>query len=372
MDENEIEIITSEDEIPVVCPKCQTSNPEGSNFCLNCGLSLLPPRSSRANWIWLTACILVLAAMLVYFVQRLTKYQSRKKIPQISQLAVPAPRKNARKTVKEIVRVKKEPEIPQVSESIKIPVGQVFIKDISGKVIREMPVPVVGGGWVALPKQFCLGGAEWGLKMESGLEVVIVAGLYNDYDQVGLWRIPDDIVIDGPELFPWSADQPATWLSLQAGASPDPLKISNPREQGYFTQVSLPAGFDEIGVLIQNDRAVGWTFGKIAAGAFVWNGDEGSYLNPQIRVDDFYRITFANSREEEFAKAFAMGPDYLDLEKLEAFANGFRFASKLSAEDTPADLRRELFRRLKAFLLENAAKPMAKLSSSMKAQSMVL
>jgi clan AA aspartic protease (TIGR02281 family) len=279
--------------------------------------------------------------MLVYIVQRLTTYQSRKKIPQISQLAVPAPRKKARKTIKEIVKVKKEPEIQQVSENIKIPVGQVFIKDISGKVIREMPVPVVGGGWVALPKRFCLGGAEWGLKMESGLEAVIVAGLYNDYDQVGLWRIPADIVIDGPELFPWSADQPVTWLSLQAGASPYPLEISNPREQGYFTQVSLPAGFDEIGVLIQNDRAVGWTFGKLASAAFVWNGDEGSYLNPQIRVDDFYRITFANSREEEFAKAFAMGPDYLDLEKLEAFANGFRFASKLSAEDTPADLRKE-------------------------------
>ena len=340
MDENDLEIITPEDEIPVVCPKCQTSNPEGSNFCLNCGFSLLPPRPNRANWIWLTACILILAAMLVYFVQRLSKYESRKNVPQISQLAVPAPRKKAKEAVKEKATVKKVPETRKISEKLKLPVGVVTIKDISGKVIKEMPVPVVGGGWVALPKRFCLGGAEWNLKVGSDRAVVIVAGLYNDYDQVGLWRVPDDVTIEGPELFPWSAEQSTTWLSVQSGGSPESLVISNPREQGYFSQVNLPADMDDIGVLIQNNRAVGWTFGDLATGAFVWNGDEGSYLNPEIRVDDFYRITFANSREEEFAKAFAMGQDYLELERLEAFANGFRFEPKLSVEDTPVNLRK--------------------------------
>jgi clan AA aspartic protease (TIGR02281 family) len=106
-------------------------------------------------------------------------------------------------------------------------------------------------------------------------------------------------------------------------------------------EASLSADFDEIGVLIQNDRAVGWTFGDVATGAFVWNGDEGSYLRPDIRVDDFYRITFANSREEEFAKAYAMGEDYRELERLEAFANGFRFESKLAASEIPDDLQKE-------------------------------
>ena len=341
MDENDIEIITPEDETPVVCLKCQTSNPEGSKFCLNCGLSLLPPPPNRANWIWLTVCVIILAAMLVYFVQRLAKYESRKNVPQISQLAVPAPRKKSKPAVKEKVTIKKEQKVRPVSEKIKLPVGLVLIKDISGEVIREMPVPVLGRGWVALPKRFCLGGAEWNFKMGSGKVSVIVAGLYNDYDQVGLWRIPDDVAIEGPELFPWSAEQPTTWLSLQSDGSPELLEISNPVEQGYFSEASLPAGFNEIGVLLQNGRAVGWTFGDMAAGAFVWNGDEGSYLNPEIRVDDFYRITFANSREEEFAKAFALGKDYRTLERLEAFANGFRFEPKLSKEDTPVNLRKK-------------------------------
>ena len=338
MDENDIEIIIPEDETPVVCPKCQTSSPEGSNFCLNCGLSLLPPRPNRANWFWLTVCVIILAAMLVYFVQRLSKYESRKNVPQISQLAVPAPRKKSKPAVEEKVTVKKEPKVRQISEKVNMQVGLVLIKDISGKIIREMSVPVLAGGWVALPKRFCLGGAEWDLKMGSEKVSRFVAGLYNDYDQVGLWRIFDDFAIESFELYPWSAELPTTWLSLESDGAPEPLKISNPVEQGYFTEVSLPAGFDEPGVLLQNDRVVGWTFGDIAAGAFVWNGDEGSYLIPEIRVDDFYRITFANSREEEFAKAFAMGKDYRELERLEAFANGFRFEPKLSKEDTPVNL----------------------------------
>ena len=84
---------------------------------------------------------------------------------------------------------------------------------------------------------------------------------------------------------------------------------------------------------------MGWTFGDLAPGAFVWSGDEGKYLKPEIRVDDFYRITFANSREEEFTKALGMGADYNSIERLEAFASGFKFESKLLAKETPAHLR---------------------------------
>ena len=356
MDENDIEIITPEDEIPVVCPKCQTSNPEGSNFCLNCGLSLLPPRPNRANWVWLTVCVLIFTGMLVYFYERLSKYESKKNIPQISQLSIPAPRKKSTVPVKDKTAIKKTPEVRQVSEKIKIPVGLVIIKNIAGKVISQLPVPVVGDGWVALPKAFCLGGTEWIFKMGPDTEVAIVAGLYNEYDRVGLWRVPDGVTAEGPQLYPWSAEDLTTWLSIQSVGPPEPMRVNNLREQGYFMEARLSADFDEIGLLIQNDRAVGWTFGDAATGAFVWNGDEGSYLRPDIRVDDFYRITFANSREEEFAKAYAMGEDYRELERLEAFANGFRFESKLAASEIPADLQKENVIKSMQALIDAAVK----------------
>ena len=137
---------------------------------------------------------------------------------------------------------------------------------------------------------------------------------------------------------------------------PEPLEIANLREQGYFIEGDLADDIDEPGILIQNQRVVGWTFGDIATGAFIWNGDEGAFLRPEIRVDDFYRITFANSREEEFAKAFAMGADYRELERLEAFANGFRFESTLTAGELPAHLQKENVTKTMQALIDSAVK----------------
>jgi clan AA aspartic protease (TIGR02281 family) len=117
------------------------------------------------------------------------------------------------------------------------------------------------------------------------------------------------------------------------------VELESPREQGYFIEGLLPEDFTEAGILVQQGRAVGWTFGESIAGAFLWGGDEGRYLRPEIRVDDFYRITFANSREEEFTRALAMGADYSPLERLEAFASCFKYERKLSAKETPAHLQ---------------------------------
>ena len=232
----------------------------------------------------------------------------------------------------------------------------VVIKDISGKVINEVMAPVVGGGWVALPKRVCLGGSEWVLKMGPDLEVSIVGGIYKDYDRIGLWRIMEDFRIDGPELHPWAADAPLTWLALTSLDSAEPVKLDNPSEQGYFIEGRLGEDFNENGVLVQQGRVVGWTFGQTDAGAFVWNGDEGNFLHPEIRVDDFYRITFANSREEEFVRALAMGKDYSNLERLEALAGAFRFDPKLSVKETPDHLQaRSVIDDMKT-LIENAVK----------------
>ena len=343
MTDSDLEIILPDDETILVCPKCYTNNPEGSNFCLNCGSSLRKPSADRKKWMWLLVSVLLFIAAMFYLHLRLSNLRppkaARQPVPSVAQ----APPKEETKTEApptEPPPPKNEAVSPATS-SKKIPIGLVVIKDITGKVINEVPVPVVGGGWVALPKQVCLGGAEWVLKMEPDTEIRIVGGIYSDADKIGLWRILEDLTIDGPELYPWSAAEPLAWLSITSDNSPEPVELENPREQGYFTEGLLPEDFMETGVLVQQDRAVGWTFGDLASAAFVWSGDEGRYLRPEIRVDDFYRITFANSREEEFIRALGMGAEYNSIERLEAFANGFKIEPKLSAKETPAHLRKE-------------------------------
>ena len=147
-----------------------------------------------------------------------------------------------------------------------------------------------------------------------------------------------------------------TWLSLQSTNAPETIEIANAREEGYFIEANLPADLDDPGVVFQNGQAVGWTFGEGIAGAFLWNGDQGQYLTPEIRVDDFYRITFANSREEEFTRALGMGTEYLEIERLEAFVSGFRFEPKLAEIDTPAYLKKETVVEGMRSLVENSIK----------------
>jgi len=342
MTDPDLEIILPDDETILVCPQCYTNNPEGSNFCLNCGISLRTSTAERKKWMWLLVSVLLFIAAMVYFHQRMFNLRQSKvdRQPASSEAQAPPKEKIKAETPPEEPPPPKNEEVSAASASLKIPLGLVVIKDITGKVINEVQAPVVGGGWIALPKEVCLGGAEWVLKMGTDTEVSIVGGIYNDDDRIGLWRILEELTIDGPELYSWSATEPLTWLSITSDNSPEPVVLEDPREQGNFIEGLLPDDFTETGVLFQQDRAVGWTFGDLATGAFVWRGDEGKYLRPEIRVDDFYRYTFANSREEEFTRALAMETDYTSIERLEAFASGFKFEPKLSTKETPAHLRK--------------------------------
>ncbi len=353
MADNDLKIILPESDDVLTCPKCKTANFLESNFCLNCGTRLHIPSGRNSRWAWVVIVLVCMAAALYYFGhQRIAERKPQKLPAEIPSAETPLlPKDIAEAPTKGVVPQKQNDDTSAHSSpsKIKIPVGTVVIKDITGKIIKEVPVAVVGGGWVALPKQVCLGGAEWTLKIGPDLEVGIVGGIYSDYDRIGLWRIMEDFRIEGPELAPWSADGQLTWLPLAALSSPEPVEFENPNEQGHFIEGTLAGNFTENGILIQQDRVVGWTFGNNIEGAFIWNGDEGRYLSPEIRVDDFYRITFANSREEELVRAYAMGPDYSDLERLEALANAFRIAPKLADKITPAHLQR-------AFAVENMKK----------------
>jgi clan AA aspartic protease (TIGR02281 family) len=341
MADNDLHIVLPESDEVLTCPKCKTANPLESNFCLNCGTRLLIPSSSNSKWWWAIFLIVCVSGIMVYFHLQITEPEPQRIAPvAISPAETPTPRIAVAKPPKKEIPLKKDEAISLSTPSkTKIPVGIVFIKDINGKVINEIPTPVIGGGWVALPIQSCLGGSEWVLKMGPDLEVGIWAGIYNDYGKVGLWRISEDFKIEGPELYPWASDEQLTWLPLTSINASETVALENPSTQGNFTEGILTGDIREYGVLMQQDRAVGWTFGDMVSGAFVWRGDEGKYLQPEIRVDDFYRITFANSREEEFTRALAMGTDYSNIERLEALAGAFRYDPKLSAAQTPEHLQ---------------------------------
>ena len=168
MADNDLQIVLPDSDEVLTCSKCKTANPLESNFCLNCGTRLQTPSGSNLKWSWLIILVFCCVSVIYYFYFRVNEFKPRQSAPADIEPAVPP---KAAPTIapeprdipeavseKEISPVDDETISLDVSSNVKIPVGKVLIKDINGKIINEIAVPVVAGGWVALPKQACLGG----------------------------------------------------------------------------------------------------------------------------------------------------------------------------------------------------------------------
>ncbi|UCF94845.1 MAG: aspartyl protease family protein [Desulfobacterales bacterium] len=358
----------------VTCPKCNTVNPTKSSFCLQCGTSLRASESppNKGLRALIVIVVVIFGSGLFYLYQRLsppaepTKSVERVPRAEPSPLAErparPAPNEASAPAPDDQKVVSTEAaQTPPRPAKMSFPVGQVVIKDLTGKVITQMPAAVVGGGWIALPTRVCLGGNEWTIRLDQEKNYKIVGGILNDQDALGLWRIQADQSVAGPEITAWAEDKSLTWQSLTADAPSETIALEGLEKQGLFMRGSLPKTLEEPGVLMHDNQVVGWTFGRFFEGGFLWTGDEGKDLRVEIGVDDFYRLTFADSREEEFTLALAMKDDYTAMQRLTAFVNGFRSEAKLAPADTPAHLRPEAvieqMRSLMAQLMQDGFTP---------------
>lgn len=334
---------TADNDKIIDCPQCRIKNPIESDICYNCGASLheIPVGKKSRPWLPVIVCLLfVLSGLYLYDRSDLSKPRPSES-PVVSK-EKPAANRRPTRIAEKATAVQPVADPETAVGPINIPTGLLRIRDIAGNVISEITVAVVGGGWVALPTRLSLGGSSWILQMSSGNQFEIEGGLINDLDQVGLWRIREDLSIESPELYPWSSDRPLFYLALRSADPPEPVEMSAINRQGNFLTAPMPTGINDSGVFIQADRVVGWSFGDAIDGVFLWTGDDGSNLKADIRVADYYRLTFGNSREEEFARALALGDDYSDLDRLEAFIQAFRFDSKLSANQRPAYLQSDV------------------------------
>jgi len=330
----------ADDDKIIDCPQCGIKNPIESDICYSCGASLHEDPPKKVSRLWIPVFVFILFIVSVCFFY----YRSNNPIPSPPKVkSAPADQAASALIEAELSEKDLPPEEPAESESdveqINLPVGLVQIRDIAGNLISEISVPLVGGGWVALPTRLVLGGYQWMLQVSAGNRFEIQGGIIGDQDKIGLWRIPEDQNLESPDLSPWSPGRPLTWLALRSQDPPEPVEIEVVSRQENFITASIPGGAIEPGAFIQDDQVVGWTFGDPIDAAFLWTGDESRNLKTEIRVDDYYRLTFANSREEEIVLALSLGDDYSTLDRLQAFARAFRLDNKLSADQTPDYLK---------------------------------
>ena len=333
-----------DDEI-IQCPRCETDNPFASDICYVCGEPLHEQPSEASRKYWIAGIFVIIAAGIGAFL--VYNQISREPPPPVASQSVPPsptppPKEKIEVSAKsDSVPASSRAEMPLAkSDKITRPVGTVVIKNVAEKTIAQIPATIVADGWIALPRQVCLGGSQWLYQSAVGKELNIIEGLIAEDDLLGIWHIQNgDKLPRGPELRPWDEGKALIWSSLKADADPRPVQITVSDRQTHFAKAVLSPGISEPGILLQDDDVVGWTFGNVFKGAFVWIGSPGAELKAEIRVDDYYRLTFGNSREEELTLALALGDDYTQMERLVAMVNAFRFEPKLPVDKTPADLK---------------------------------
>ncbi len=332
------------------CPDCQGELPDFSSYCNHCGIALKPKLKHKSFKIIAVLCLALVCSGILYLVKDFLP--SSRDSFDIGSKSIPS---SSGKSSNHTSPQRNVSGHMIQTKDTRPTIGSVTIRDISGDILSQTTVPVFSGGWVALPVKSCYGGYRWSFSFEPGNTIDVEWGILHDRDEVGLWWIDGMEWITGLELEPWATDKPLNWISLKSEKQ-IPMHIQEYVKQGYFAKIAVSRKVSEPGIFMQGDRIVGWSFGQTAAGGYLWMGRKGNTLTYDFRVEDFYRITFGNSREEAFSLALGR-EDYTDSELLAALAEGFRLESKLPVQRVPSHLCTEpITRKMRSILSQQISK----------------
>ncbi len=314
------------------CPKCNTDATGYVNFCSVCGYNLSnQPILNR----FLKRLVLIpfgLAAMgaVIY---GLIIYFAKPSLPKAQYPLL----KQSDLIANSLQHKSVESSKPILKRNIftHLPHGTIKLRDRRGNTLSEHPAIAVSGGWIALPVKFVYGAYEWEFVSPKNISLPVMGGILQDYDQIGLWRIDETLLVDGPELTPWDSTDVVEWIALGSTANPivyEPVVVS---ESIDFKVVSIPDHMQKnTGCFIQKNHIVGWTFGEAIKNGFMWTGFKGNDLRPDFRVDDFYRLTFTESREEYFLMALSNNT-LEDAELFTLLCEAFLYETKMPVNAIP-------------------------------------
>ena len=223
------------------------------------------------------------------------------------------------------------------SPAMQVSFGEIVFYDIAGNIRNRTMAAISQTGWVAIPTRLGIGGHAWRIRFPRGDGLEIDGGILGDQDDVGLWQAHTTGQMSGPPVFPAAIDAPMIWVAMGSDRRRTVTGLRILAEQQNFYHVIFDEEIDTPGVLLQNRKIVGWTFGGSAVGAYLWKGPDESNLVYELSVADFYRLTFQNSREEQFMIAYSMENMPLT-DQLAAFARGFQQEPVLFRDNTPAHL----------------------------------
>lgn len=324
----------------VRCPACQVTVSSHHRFCSHCGQRLNARRPG-----WRLAALALFCILLMggggWIAGRIGRSDGGRPtaVPETPAASVSRPDP----AVRDVAPQTPDPagaaegQAGAAGPDVRVSTGTVEILDITGRVITTADVPLLQGGWVALPRRICLGGAAWRIRLPDGTLRPVVEGVLYEDDRVGVWKISDEAAPDAPALHFWDGRLSLTWRALEGGSG---IAVPAPecREGRYALACSPPLTGDPPGLLMQNGRVVGWTFGSALPGSYLWTDLPGEDLYPELRVDDLYRLTFEGGWEEAVIRALH-APELSHLQRLAALFAAFELERRI-APPLPAHLPR--------------------------------
>ncbi len=220
--------------------------------------------------------------------------------------------------------------------------GWVTIYDPWDTEIAAIDTIIVNDSWVALPVRACLGGVRWFFRLSStGESFEIDGGQWVAGDEVALWHLVQSPKVESSSLAAWQSRDENHWRSLTSLRENAGLTLNPDWRQGFFIHAPIPTAIAESGVIYQQGKVSGWTFGEWLDGAYLWSREAENIHAIETTVDAFYAATFAGGREEQFVRALALDEDTVAVERLQAFLDGFLLQPKLDFQDVPESLHPE-------------------------------
>ena len=316
------------------CPDCNITVQSFYAYCPHCGADLQVNRKRIPTFIAFVLVVFLLGVGGVYLYLFGANFQTIH-IPYTGSKADNASGKSGYTTpFSNFLYTIPKADIPRINLSV----GTVIINDIAGNRIASITGVVSDSGWVAIPAKLCVGGNDWRFSTVNGEDSEIIGGIIGDQDDVGIWQLKAINQFPGRQLSPAKMEKPLTWVSIISEQQTQPVKPVILSEQQNLYHLFLPKSIQDPGVFIQDDKIVGWSFGDLLDGGYLWKGPDETNLVYELGVTDFYRLTFENSREEQFIIAYSSS-DANPVKQLENFANGFRLDSMLSDHNMPSHLR---------------------------------
>ena len=315
----------------MTCRRCRTENPDTSRYCSACGAILTrAPAEPKKTIPWFVfagaAALIVLVA--AYFLIPGLRPPSRRAEPAASQPDAPSAAPSG--------PVESNP----TPSSFTLAAGRFALESLWQGAPASLESALFDGFWAALPLWAFLGtGAP---RLDSPRQTGVRPAWVD-------WRSTNPLVLcrfelaeslRTPELAPYDDTAVLEWRPLRGERISFAIETGPLRTAGSFRTFALFSEIAAPGVLIQNGRIVGWTFGQGVARGYLWAPAAGAGPKPMLATADLAgSLRGAGTREAAFVQAMSMADEVAADRKLEAFAAGFRREALLSPEDLPFSLK---------------------------------